>query len=125
MGGLPIALISRDIAFMDNSLKLLTLAEATDRATYVSVRFRFDKGGGQNFSTRIFRRLANKEHTLGFFCPVLTATRLLKRWLSLGGNITSPMCCFQHSKSHQPAILAGRHSRHIPSPTSSRFGVPR
>ena len=108
-GGLPIALISRDVAFMDMQLRLLTLAEATAKATYVSIRFRFDKGGGQNFSTRTFRRLDKKEHTLSFFCPVLTAIRLLKRWLALGGDINFPLCCFKPKTAPRPAVLADTH----------------
>jgi hypothetical protein len=50
-GGYPIALISKDITFLQKDRCIIPTQESISNVEYVSVRFRFDKGGGQNFST--------------------------------------------------------------------------
>jgi hypothetical protein len=101
-GGLPIALISRDFTFMDASHALLTHDQARNEAQYVSIRFRFDKGGGRNFSTRTFRRLTSNE----YLCPIHTSLRMLHRWRILGSDINYPVCCYKESKTNKIKVLA-------------------
>ena len=82
-------LVNKDITFYDASLCLVDFRSAPYRANYVVVRFRFDKGGGQNFSSRKFKKMPSD----AFLCPVLTAHRILVRWLHLGADEVFPICC--------------------------------
>ena len=81
-GGLPIALISSDFSFLTEKHSVVTYDQAHTQAMYVSIRFRFDKGGGRNFSTRTFRRLVTND----FLCPIKTSLRILHRWSILGAD---------------------------------------
>ena len=100
--GFPIALVNKDITFYDASLCLVDFRSAPYRATYVAVRFRFDKGGGQNFSSRKFKKMPSDT----FLCPVLTAHRILVRWSHLGADEMFPICC--HSGSSGIKVLSDK-----------------
>ena len=89
--GLPIALIKSDFTFMNNSRVIIPYTQAKETAAYVTVRFRFDKAGGQNFNSRTFRSI--RDHP--FLCPVQTSIRILNRWHRLGAPMRYPVCCFQ------------------------------
>ena len=104
-GGLPIALISSDFSFLTKTHSIVTYEQAHQEATYVSIRFRFDKGGGRNFSTRTFRRLVSNK----FLCPIETSLRILHRWSLLGADSHFPVCCYKDPKSHRPKVLADTH----------------
>ena len=101
-GGYPIALISKDIQFLDKDRCLIPFQGTIQSAIYVSVRFRFDKGGGQNFSIRTFKRLDKWP----FLCPVRTTSRLINRWKHVSNNTMFPLCCFTTSQPPQPIVLA-------------------
>ena len=89
--GLPIALISNDFTFMTKDRIIITFQEATTQATYVTIRFRFDKAGGQNFNLRTFRSITSQH----FLCPVKTSIRLLERWNELVAINNYPVCCYK------------------------------
>ena len=97
--GYPIAFVNADITFLNSSRCLIPTSEAHLSAQYVQVRFRFDKGGGQNFSVRTFRHLPHEP----FLCPVQTTLRILTRWLRTCNDERFPICCF-HEK-HQTSVL--------------------
>ena len=104
-GGLPIALISSDFSFLNASHSIVTYDQALTEAVYVTIRFRFDKGGGRNFSTRTFRRLVRNE----FLCPVRTSLRILHRWSLLGADTHFPVCCYKDEQTRQPKVLVDTH----------------
>lgn len=88
--GYPIAFVNSDITFLNRSRCLIQTSQAHLDAQYVQVRFRFDKGGGQNFSVRTFRHLPQEP----FLCPVQTSLRILTRWLRICKDERFPICCF-------------------------------
>ena len=65
----------KGITFMRKDRIVITFQEATTQATNVTIRFRFDKAGGQNFNLRTFRSITSQH----FLCPVKTSIRLLER----------------------------------------------
>ena len=100
-GGFPIAFIAQDLTFLCAKHTVLTPDQAPLEAEYVSIRFRFDKGGGQNFSVRHFKRMPS----LQFFCPVKTALRSLSRWRRLGSDQRFPLFCFHQRQKGVQAIV--------------------
>ena len=107
--GLPIALIYSDFTFMTKDRLVIAFQEAKTQAIYVTIRFRFDKAGGQNFNLRTFRSIP----TQPFLCPVNTSIRLLERWNQLGANINFPICCYKplaHKKKrkHPQSVISDR-----------------
>ena len=92
--GLPIAFIADDFTFLDSNQQIIHWTSASTLATYVQIRFRFDKGGGHNFSTRTFKRFT----TCVSLCPVLTCVRIIVRWNTLSGDATVPVMCFSSGK---------------------------
>lgn len=92
---MPLAFSVSDFSFLDTSMLFLPWNAAND-ASHVRVRFRFDKGGGTNFSMRTFRRLAGSASP---FCPVRAALRAISRWSTISGDSTAPIFCFGRSKS--------------------------
>ena len=101
-GDYPIALISKDISFLTNERCVIPINASISKAQYVSVRFRFDKGGGQNFSVRTFKRL----DTHPFLCPVRTAARLIHRWKHVSNDDMFPLCSYSSTHPTQPIVLA-------------------
>ena len=101
----PIALISRDIQFLDDNHCAIdhTSPKVEDRAKYVQITFRFDKGGGRNFNCRTFKRMDAQP----FLCPVRALFRILRRWSSLGSDKNFPICCFLTNKS-TAAVISGQ-----------------
>ena len=97
--GYPIAFVNSDITFLNSSRCIIHTSRANQEAQYVQIRFRFDKGGGQNFSVRTFRTLPSEP----FLCPVLTALRILTRWSRICKDERFPICCF-HDK-RKTAVL--------------------
>ena len=103
-GGFPIAFIAQDFTFLTATHVVLPLEQAQPNAEYVSIRFRFDKGGGQNFSVRHFKRMP----LLQFFCPVKTALRSIARWKLLGADPRFPLFCFHLRRKGVQAIVDSR-----------------
>ena len=103
--GTPIALISKDITFLDSRHCIIDGAnpEGEDQAAYVQVTFRFDKGGGRNFNCRTFKRMNSQP----FLCPVRALFRILRRWSSLGSDTNFPICCFLN-KRQKAAVINGQ-----------------
>ena len=107
--GLPIALISSDFTFMTKDRLVMTFQEATTQATYVTIRFSFDKAGGQNFNSRTFRSITSQH----FLCPVKTSIRLLERWNTLGAIDNYPICCYKpfakkKKRDNQQPVISDR-----------------
>ena len=76
--GYPIAFVASDITFLSDSMHLVPSSEAISQASFVRVRFRFDKGGTGNVQTRTFRRFPS---TRKAFCPLHAACRAINRTL--------------------------------------------
>ena len=101
--GYPIALIRKDIVFLDESHVILDdVATPHLSASYVQITFRFDKGGGRNFNQRTFKRMESS-----FLCPVRAVCRLIERWTVLGADQKFPLCCFYKSKNEALVLTAG------------------
>ena len=92
--GLPIAFILDDFTFLDSNQQIIPWEAAARLGTYVQIRFRFDKGGGRNFSIRTFRRF---ESSLDL-CPVLTCIRIIVRWNTISKDKAVPVMCFSSKK---------------------------
>ena len=94
--GFPIAFISADFVFLDSNQRIIPWQDAAKLGSYVTLRFRFDKGGGRNFSTRTFKRFPSAD----ILCPVLTCIRILVRWNTISGDTSVPVMCFSSSSQH-------------------------
>lgn len=94
--GFPIALTVADFEFLTANKTFVPWTQAASTATYVRVRFRFDKGGTGNFSVRTFRQLPKSSAQ---FCPVNTAIRILTRWSSISSDHIAPVFCFQQAQA--------------------------
>ena len=97
--GFPIAFVASDLTFLNCERCIISTTEAHLTAQYVQVRFRFDKGGGQNFSVRTFKALPREP----FLCPVNTARRILTRWSTICRDERFPICC--HQQKGQTTVL--------------------
>ena len=109
-GGLPIALISDDFTYFNSNFELIPWTIAFTHAQYVTVRFRYDKGGGQNFSERTFGRTSTQTSSTtsfdSFLCPVATTLRILHRWSQISNDPSVPVFCYRNSlKSAKIAFL--------------------
>ena len=60
----------------------------------VRIRFRYDKGGGRNFSQHTFASINTTDEYLQFFCPVRTCIRIIKRWTAINGVALTPVFCY-------------------------------
>jgi len=92
--GWPIAFCSTDIYFLSSSLHTVSHLMAPSKATMVRIRFRYDKGGGCNFSERTFHRVPSSDPLLFFLCPVATCIRTLFHWSAISNDPLVPVFCF-------------------------------
>ena len=84
----PIAFINADFPFLYESPHFLSPVNAPTKATYLRVRFRFDKGGTRNLHERTFRRFPADRSS---FCHLLAALRALDRWTSCNLDTLTPI----------------------------------
>jgi len=96
-GGWPMALAPSDFTFLSSSLCQIPWLQAETHASYIRVRFRYDKGGSCNFSERTFRRLQDLDALSQFLCPVATGVRILHRWHSISADGMVPVFCYTQS----------------------------
>ena len=75
----PIAFVNSDFSFLSESSHFVSPANALTKATYLIVRFYFDKGGTGNLQEHTFRRFPADR---SLFCPLLAAFCTLNRWTS-------------------------------------------
>ena len=99
--GWPIAFTVNDFTFFSHSLHIVPWFKVDPSQCTVKIRFRYDKGGGRNFSERSFAPVTSADPILQFLCPVRTCLRIIQRWFSINGDPLTPVFCFQHSKSKQ------------------------
>ena len=69
------------------------------KPTYVRFRFRFSKGTARAFTHRTFAALPSSP-----LCPVAAATRIIKRWHSLGQTAGTPLLCFLPPSFQSPPL---------------------
>ena len=84
----PIACINADFSFLSEFSHFVSPANAFSKATYLKVRFRFDKGGTGNLQDRTFRRFPVDRLS---FSPLLAAIRTLDSWTSCDLDILTPI----------------------------------
>lgn len=92
--GWPIAFTIHDFQFLSEDLKILHWTKVNPERVKVRIRFRYDKGGGRNFSQRTFASINTKDEYLQFFCPVRTCIRIIKRWTAINGKALTPVFCY-------------------------------
>jgi len=105
--GWPIAFTASDITFLDASLHVIPYPLAQSAASMVRIRFRYDKGGGCNFSERTFHKVPSSNDFHSFLCPVATCIRILFRWSSISNDPLVPVFCWRPTpKSHRRFLTA-------------------
>lgn len=97
--GWPIAFTSEDFQFISHDLKIIPWYKVDPKECSVRIRFRYDKGGGRNFSERTFAPVNTTDEILQYFCPVRTALRTLRRWASINGKKCTPVFCYINQRS--------------------------
>lgn len=97
--GWPIAFTSEDFQFISHDLKIVPWYKVDPKKCSVRIRFRYDKGGGRNFSERTFSSVNTTDEILQYFCPVRTALRILSRWASINGTKRTPVFCYLNQRS--------------------------
>ena len=104
--GWPIAFCSADFYFLNATHHIVPWTDADSAGTMVRIRFRYDKGGGCNFSERTFHKVSCDDPALSFLCPVKTCFRILLRWSSISNNPLSPVFCWRESPKSKHRFLA-------------------
>lgn len=96
--GWPIAFTVNDFTFFSTSLHIIPWFKVDPSQCTVRIRFRYDKGGGRNFSERSFAPVSSEDAILQFLCPVRTCLRIIQRWAAINSNPMTPVFCFLNSK---------------------------
>ena len=103
--GWPIAFCSRDFTFLDSTLHEIPFSQAASKASMVRIRFRYDKGGGCNFSERTFHTVPSTDPFLSFLCPVATCLRIIFRWSAISNDPLVPVFCWRPTPNSQRRFL--------------------
>ena len=82
--GYTISFINAKFYFLLESYHFVSPAKNLAKATYIGIRFRFDKGGTRNIQERTFRSFPEDRSS---FCHLLAALHTLDRWTSCDLNI--------------------------------------
>ena len=108
--GYPITFINSDFSFLSKSSHFVFPANALAKATYLRIRFRFDKEGTKNIQERTFRRFPADR---SFFCPLLVALCALYRWASCNLDPLTPIFCYRKMKVvtliHDSVVIKNLH----------------
>ena len=101
---IPIAFVLADFAFFTaDGIQLESTAASSAR--YLRIRYRYCKGMVRSFAHRMYAAIP--AHPL---CPVMAASRVVRRWLSLQLEPNTPLFCFLRSSlSRSPAFLLDAH----------------
>ena len=103
-GGWPIAFTNQDFSYLSSTLTEVSWTHASTQSTYVRIRFRYDKGGTGNFSTRTFRRLDTSLPSAQLYlCPLLHPPSSAALVSSLE-RLLSPCVLLLHVAETQPSV---------------------
>ena len=118
--GYPIAFTPEDFTFLSSSSHFLSLDQAWKHATYVRVRFRFDKGGTGNIQERTFLCFPPPRAS---FCPLLAVLRVLTRWSHFHLESRTPVFCYRQGSKvvflHDSTV-----TRHLRAATVAAYPNP-
>lgn len=92
--GWPIAFTPTDFLFLSSDLNTRHWSQIDPNNSMVRIRFRYDKGGGRNFSERMFASINCEDEAFQQFCPVKTCLRILRRWQAINKDSLTPVFCY-------------------------------
>ena len=90
----PLAFIPEDISFLSSQCDIIPSSHAASDATFIRIRFKFDKGGTGNLTSRTFKRLPLAHAA---YCPLLASLWALDRWSKHNLPPLSPLFCYTNN----------------------------
>lgn len=106
--GWPIAFTVHDFQFLSKDLQIVHWTKVNPKDSKVRIRFRYDKGGGRNFSERTFAAITTTDVYLQFFCPVRTSLRIIERWTAINGQSLTPVFCYLNGNKKMTYLTDSR-----------------